>query len=470
MSNVKPAKNQAKNQTGSRTEKPVQQRERVNLGCGPLIIGIALLTLLAFVLPHGGKKPVKADRHSDDHTASTDSEMAGSRAIAPPIPKKTTPQKPAASGKNQEGAAPVHKTTGQRAKAESNTNPKPLPATGETPHHWFDRIKALLPWGSPAKSSSDVNSATGRSRQTPRKSGPENTLEPTAEKKPVAPKVLDKDRKPAQKPVDAKTPVKMPSSDQGASKKPEKQADQKSGSGQIPGYKKESPAPLSASSSANPPVAAGSKAGTKDHANAQDKLNLTNPGKTRANREEAPKPDNPDAHEKAISKDSDAANAFSTSGSEPLSLIRDLIAFNPGGKTPPHENATVAPKSSGNDNKAQTASASDQHEGQPAGRQNLPDTSAGRTRPPGHEHAKVMNGPWNNSVIQVEQYLKRNLFDADSFEALKWGMVTENSKGYQVDCTYRSKNLFGTLTTQTRTFYLNKKGDVYQVKETDKTK
>lgn len=76
----------------------------------------------------------------------------------------------------------------------------------------------------------------------------------------------------------------------------------------------------------------------------------------------------------------------------------------------------------------------------------------------------VFNSPWNRSVWQVERYVKRGLHDAASFEALEWGKVAGTAKGYQVRCKYRSKNVLGVYATQSKTFLLDKKGEVYAVK------
>jgi hypothetical protein len=77
----------------------------------------------------------------------------------------------------------------------------------------------------------------------------------------------------------------------------------------------------------------------------------------------------------------------------------------------------------------------------------------------------VYNDPWDNSVAQVEHYIKRSLHDASSFEAQEWGKVEETKGGYRVRCTYRSRNLLGAVAIQTRTFLLNREGEVYAVKD-----
>jgi hypothetical protein len=88
-------------------------------------------------------------------------------------------------------------------------------------------------------------------------------------------------------------------------------------------------------------------------------------------------------------------------------------------------------------------------------------------RAPPRESAGVFNDPWTGAVAQVERHLKRGLHDASSFEALEWGPVAATAQGYKVRCTYRAKNLLGVYATQTRTFLLNRHGEVVGVKEKD---
>jgi hypothetical protein len=86
-------------------------------------------------------------------------------------------------------------------------------------------------------------------------------------------------------------------------------------------------------------------------------------------------------------------------------------------------------------------------------------------KPAPREGAVIFNDPWTGAVSQVERYLKRSLYDASSFEALEWGPVSATGKGYKVRCTYRAKNVLGVYATQTRTFLLNRNGEVYAVRE-----
>ncbi|SMF95615.1 hypothetical protein SAMN02949497_2980 [Methylomagnum ishizawai] len=91
--------------------------------------------------------------------------------------------------------------------------------------------------------------------------------------------------------------------------------------------------------------------------------------------------------------------------------------------------------------------------------------AAVKAQPAAPERPAVANSPWNGSVRQVERYLKNSLYDAASFEAIEWSPVVETKKGYQVRCKYRSKNVLGVYVTQSKTFFLDRGGEVYAVKE-----
>ena len=77
----------------------------------------------------------------------------------------------------------------------------------------------------------------------------------------------------------------------------------------------------------------------------------------------------------------------------------------------------------------------------------------------------VFNNPWNRSVDQVDRYLKHHVHDAASLEILEWGEVTPNPKGYEVRCTYKSKNVLGKWATRTSIFVLNAEGTVMDIKD-----
>lgn len=72
----------------------------------------------------------------------------------------------------------------------------------------------------------------------------------------------------------------------------------------------------------------------------------------------------------------------------------------------------------------------------------------------------VQNSKWDGSVSQVEGYLKVNLKDPKSFEAIEWSEVVKTGKGYMVRCKYRAKNSFGGYAIENKVFMLDQKGSV----------
>ncbi|WP_446010256.1 hypothetical protein [Candidatus Electrothrix sp.] len=76
---------------------------------------------------------------------------------------------------------------------------------------------------------------------------------------------------------------------------------------------------------------------------------------------------------------------------------------------------------------------------------------------------RVSNSAWDGSVYQVKAYLKRNLKDPDSFEAIEWSSVAKTDNGYMVRCKYRAKNSYGGYNIEHQIFILNKKGNVISV-------
>lgn len=90
---------------------------------------------------------------------------------------------------------------------------------------------------------------------------------------------------------------------------------------------------------------------------------------------------------------------------------------------------------------------------------------AARTTDPVMGKAVVFNSPWNQSVAQVERYLKRHAHNADSVEVLEWGKVARVDQGYQVRCTFRSRNVLGHAATQSKVFVLDKSGEVSDIRD-----
>jgi len=77
----------------------------------------------------------------------------------------------------------------------------------------------------------------------------------------------------------------------------------------------------------------------------------------------------------------------------------------------------------------------------------------------------VFNSPWNQSVDQVERYLKHHTHDAASMSILEWGRVEVTEAGYQVRCGFKSRNVLGKWTSQNKLFVLNRSGEVIDIKD-----
>jgi hypothetical protein len=82
--------------------------------------------------------------------------------------------------------------------------------------------------------------------------------------------------------------------------------------------------------------------------------------------------------------------------------------------------------------------------------------------------AQVKNSSWDNSVPQVERYLKRILQYPNSFEPIMWSKVYDmnhNDYGYRykVRVKYNAKNSFGVMETQSQLFYLTENGIIINV-------
>ncbi len=74
---------------------------------------------------------------------------------------------------------------------------------------------------------------------------------------------------------------------------------------------------------------------------------------------------------------------------------------------------------------------------------------------------EVYNSGYSGSVHQVITWLKRNLKDPDSFEAIDWGVVKKiEGEGFTTWCRYRAKNSFGGYNIEKIAFILSSSGDV----------
>ena len=73
----------------------------------------------------------------------------------------------------------------------------------------------------------------------------------------------------------------------------------------------------------------------------------------------------------------------------------------------------------------------------------------------------VKNNGLDASVYQVEQYLKNNLRDPDSYEPMEWSAVQKTKNGwYYVRHKYRARNGFGGMNIENQIFYLDEDGNV----------
>ena len=81
--------------------------------------------------------------------------------------------------------------------------------------------------------------------------------------------------------------------------------------------------------------------------------------------------------------------------------------------------------------------------------------------------AIVHNSDWDDSVKQVEDYIKANLNDPDSYKSVKWYKVVQHpeTKGFQVRHTYRAKNVFGGVMTMDQLFFMDSLGIVLTVQD-----
>lgn len=96
----------------------------------------------------------------------------------------------------------------------------------------------------------------------------------------------------------------------------------------------------------------------------------------------------------------------------------------------------------------------------------IPSTVEPKFASPAPGKSQVFNSPWDNSVSQVERYLKRRMHDASSMEVLEWGKVSPTDRGgYQVRCTFRSKNVLGNYATQSKVFVMDRAGEVIDIRD-----
>lgn len=77
----------------------------------------------------------------------------------------------------------------------------------------------------------------------------------------------------------------------------------------------------------------------------------------------------------------------------------------------------------------------------------------------------VHNSSWDNSVEQVEKYLRHNLNDPSSYEPIDWSLVNEDGDSYWVRHRYRATNGFGSKVVCDQIFFLDSEGNVTSVSD-----
>lgn len=82
-------------------------------------------------------------------------------------------------------------------------------------------------------------------------------------------------------------------------------------------------------------------------------------------------------------------------------------------------------------------------------------------------HSKIENSPLDNSVYQVERYLKNEyLKDPDSYESINWSNVQElNENKFMVRHKYRAKNSYGGYTIEEKIFCLDGDGNIIDIRD-----
>lgn len=78
-------------------------------------------------------------------------------------------------------------------------------------------------------------------------------------------------------------------------------------------------------------------------------------------------------------------------------------------------------------------------------------------------HRIVSNEGTDGKVVQVEEYLEKNLNDPSSYQSIEWSNVIKSGNIYLVRHKYRAKNGFGALMVYEQVFSLDSLGNVVAV-------
>lgn len=81
----------------------------------------------------------------------------------------------------------------------------------------------------------------------------------------------------------------------------------------------------------------------------------------------------------------------------------------------------------------------------------------------------VYNDEWDGAVKQVKDYLKGNLNDPSSYDAVEWSPVVQQpeTKDFSVHHKYRAKNAFGATILYNQVFIMDSTGVVKSVQDCD---
>lgn len=81
----------------------------------------------------------------------------------------------------------------------------------------------------------------------------------------------------------------------------------------------------------------------------------------------------------------------------------------------------------------------------------------------------VYNDEWDGSVRQVKEYLKDNLNDPSSYDAVEWSPVVQSpeTKDFSVRHKYRAKNAFGATILFNQIFIMDSIGIIKSIQDCD---
>lgn len=86
-----------------------------------------------------------------------------------------------------------------------------------------------------------------------------------------------------------------------------------------------------------------------------------------------------------------------------------------------------------------------------------------------NNQTKIENNPLDNSVYQVEHFLKKEyLKDPDSYESINWSKVIElNENKFMVRHKFRARNGYGGYSIEEKIFYLDGQGNIIDISDVE---